>query len=142
MTEQPARGVLLYDPDCGLCTKTAALMPRLGVDVQIRPMTPGELTAYGIDPMRAAREMPYVHPDRRVDFGHRAVSAILQAGPLAWRVLGRCLVLPGIDRMAGLGYRWVAEHREVLPGGTPSCALPRTPPPTPSGHSADGPVRG
>ncbi len=128
MSTRTAGGVLLYDPDCGFCTRTASLVPSLGVDVQIRPMTPGELTAYAIDPVRAAREMPYVNPDRRVDFGHRAVSAILRTGPWPWRVLGRCLVLPGIDRLAGLLYRWVAEHREVLPGGTPACALPEPPP--------------
>ena len=141
MREQPARGVLLYDPDCGFCTRSAALVPRLGVDVDVRPMTASELTAYRIDPVRAAREMPFVHPDRRVSFGQRGVSAILRTGPLPWRALGRCLVLPGIDRLAGLGYRWVAEHREVLPGGTPSCALPQTPP-SPSGQAANGSVRG
>ena len=39
------------------------------------------------------------------------------------------LVLPGVSALAARAYAWVADHRYVLPGGTPACApqLPAQP---------------
>ena len=33
----------------------------------------------------------HVHPDGRVDYGHRAFAAILRTGPLPWRLVGRLI---------------------------------------------------
>lgn len=121
------RGLMLNDADCGFCMRTAALVPRLGVDVDASTVQSADLVALGVDEARARVEMPYVHPDGRVDYGHRAFAAILRTGPLPWRVVSRVMTAPLVDPVARRAYRWVAEHRERLPGGTPSCALDQHP---------------
>ena len=67
--------------------------------------------------------MPYVHPDGRVDYGHRAFAAILGTGPLPWRVVGRLMPTWPVDPVARRAYHWVAANRSRLPGGTPACSL-------------------
>ena len=54
-------------------------------------------------------------------------------GAPLWRPLGHLVTLPGVRRLAGRVYTYVADHRYALPGGTPACA------PT---HLSDGPVAG
>ena len=114
---------MLNDGDCGFCMRTAALVPRLGVDIDSSTIQSVDLAALGVDADRAVVEMPYVHPDGRVDYGHRAFAAILRTGPLPWRLVGRAMTAPGIDQVARRTYHWIAANRSRLPGGTPSCAI-------------------
>lgn len=114
---------MLNDGDCGFCMRTAALVPRLGVDIDASTIQEVDLAALGVDADRAVVEMPYVHPDGRVDYGHRAFAAILRTGPLPWRAVGRAMTAPGIDAVARRTYHWIAANRSRLPGGTPSCSL-------------------
>ena len=83
-----------------------------------------DLPAYGVDPERAQLELPYVATDGSISYGHKAIAAALQSGPLPVRALGRLITLPGIDTVARATYRWVSRHRHQLPGGTAACALP------------------
>ena len=128
-------GLLLYDPDCGFCTRTARHVGRWPLGVDIQPISAHRLAEHGIDPSRAEREMPYVAPDGSITYGHRAWAGILLTGPWPARIVGRTLTAPGLDRLSAAVYRWVAEHRESLPGGTPACALPTAEP------SGDAPNR-
>ena len=114
---------MLHDADCGFCTRAAALVPRLGVDVDDVAIQDSDLAAYGIDAERALREMPLVRADGTVLYGHHAWSGILLTGPGPMRLLGRLLVAPGVDRVAARVYRWVSDNRERMPGGTPACSL-------------------
>lgn len=116
---------MLNDADCGFCMRTARLVPRLGVDVDASTVQEADLGALGVDPDRAVVEMPYVHPDGRVDYGHAAFAAILRTGPLPSRVVGRLIVAPGINQLAARTYAWVAANRHRLPGGTAACELQR-----------------
>jgi predicted DCC family thiol-disulfide oxidoreductase YuxK len=117
------RGLMLNDADCGFCMRTAALVPRLGVDIDASTIQAVDLDALGVDADRAQVEMPYVHPDGRVDYGHRAFAAILRTGPLPWRVVGRLMTTRPVDPVARRAYHWVAANRSRLPGGTASCAI-------------------
>lgn len=119
------RGLMLNDADCGFCMRTAALVPRLGVDVDASTIQAVDLGALGVDEDRAVVEMPYVHPDGHVDYGHRAFAAILRTGPLPWRVVGRLMTSRPVDPVARRAYHWVAANRSRLPGGTAACALPQ-----------------
>jgi predicted DCC family thiol-disulfide oxidoreductase YuxK len=116
---------MLNDADCGFCMRTARLVPRLGVDIDSSTVQAADLDALGVDAERAVVEMPFVHPDGRVVYGHRAFAAILRTGPLPWRVVGRTMTLPGIDFVAGRTYAWVAANRHRMPGGTAACELQR-----------------
>ncbi len=114
---------MLNDGDCGFCMRTAALVPRLGVDVDSATLQSVDLAALGVDEERALVEMPYVHPDGRVDYGHRAFAAILATGPVPWRLVGRLMTSRPVDPIARRIYPWVAANRSRLPGGTPACSL-------------------
>jgi len=112
---------MLHDADCGFCTRVAALVPRLRVQVEDAALQDVDLDALGIPTERAVREMPFVHPAGRVEYGHRAWAAILESGPLPCRAAGRLVRLGG--PISARVYRWVAEHRERLPGGSPQCSI-------------------
>lgn len=114
---------MLADADCGFCMRTARQVPRLGVRVDIGTIQQADLVALGVDPVRALTEMPYVHPDGEVVYGHRAWAAVLRTGPLPWRVVGRLMTSRVLDPLATRAYHWVASNRARLPGGTPACSL-------------------
>lgn len=116
---------MLNDADCGFCMRTARLVLRLGVDIDSSTVQEADLPALGVDAPRAAVEMPYVHPDGRVDYGHRAVASILRTGPLPWRLVGRLVTTRPVDPVARRTYAWVAANRHRLPGGTAACELQR-----------------
>ncbi len=114
---------MLNDADCGFCMRTGALVPRLGVDIDIDTIQSADLAALGVDPVRAMTEMPFVHPDGRVVYGHEAWAAVLRPGPLPWRLVGRLMTSRAGAPLAQSAYFWVARNRSRLPGGTPSCAV-------------------
>lgn len=113
---------MLHDADCGFCTRVAARVPLLGVDVDDAALQSVDLVSLGVDPARALREMPFVAADGTVAYGHRAWAGILATGPLPTRLLGRLLLARGTGRVAASAYRWVSENRGRLPGGTPACS--------------------
>ncbi len=118
---------MLYDADCGFCMRAVRVVPRLGVRVTSAAIQQSDLALLGVDEARALREMPYVHPDGRVDYGHRAWAAILRTGSQPWRSLGRLLTCWPIDPLAARMYEWVARNRGRMPGGTPTCSLEHRP---------------
>lgn len=121
------RGLMLYDADCGFCTRTAERVHLLGVDVDRASIQETDLAAYAIPEDRALREMPFVHADGGVDYGHRAWVAILATGPWPDRLLARVLGSRALAPVASRAYRWVSERRHLMPGGTPSCSLESRP---------------
>lgn len=124
---------LLYDPDCGFCTRAALLLAGWPVTCVVAPMTDARLAEHGIGARRAHREIPFVDDAGRVLFGAPAVAAALRTaerttlrGALL-HAAGVVLAAPPVAWVAPATYRWVADHRHQLPGGTTACALP--PPP-------------
>lgn len=113
---------MLYDADCGFCTRAALLVPRLRVDVDIASIQETDLAAAGVDPDRALVEMPFVGADGVVVYAHRAWVGILQTGPLPLRLLGQTLGSAVLSPLAARAYTWVATNRSRLPGGTAACS--------------------
>lgn len=136
--ERPAAGcnvigvrpLLLFDADCGFCTKVAGRVPSLRLAVEVAPLQSVDLAGLGICAERALTEMPYVDADGNVRYGHEAIAAALRTGPLPMRAIGRAIALPGVGLVARPVYQWIARHRHQLPGGTPACALPGADQPT------------
>ncbi len=114
---------MLYDADCGFCTRTALLVPRLGVGVDIAAIQETDLAAHGVDAERAVREMPFVAGDGSVSYGHRAWADVLRSGSAPLRGVGVVLGSRALDPLARRAYTWVANNRSRLPGGTPACSL-------------------
>ena len=123
---QPAGTTLVYDGDCGFCTTSVSLIPRLGLRAgRVVPWQEADLAALGLTEEQAATAVQWVDADG-VASGHRAVARLLMASGPLWSLLGRALLLPGISPIAARVYELVADNRMRLPGGTPACA-PRPP---------------
>lgn len=116
------QGLMLYDADCGFCTRVSAKVHLLGVRVNRSSIQEVELPSLGIDEERALKEMPFVHPDGRVEYGHLAWAGVLQTGPWPPRLLGRLMRTRLLEPLAARTYHWISEHRGRLPGGTAQCA--------------------
>jgi predicted DCC family thiol-disulfide oxidoreductase YuxK len=124
------RPVLLFDGDCAFCTTCARFINRyLPTNAEIVPWQFADIAALGTTADRAARELLWVQPFGRIEGGADAVAALLVDSGRGWRLLGRLMQAPLLDRIARGIYQLVAANRHRLPGGTPACQLPAAPPP-------------
>ncbi len=104
-------GALLYDADCGFCTRSAGWLRRLRVRCDVLPQRPALLTAWRIDAARARREVPFISPAGHVVWGASAIAASLRTGPWWVRWVGWLISAPGLAWVARFIYQWVARHR-------------------------------
>ncbi len=116
--------VLIYDGDCGFCTRSVRLVERIPVRVRITPWQTTDLAALGTTRARAEREVVWVGTDGRVSGGAAAVADLLRSARFPFSLAGRVLALPVVRTLAALVYRAVAANRSRLPGTTPACQLP------------------
>jgi predicted DCC family thiol-disulfide oxidoreductase YuxK len=153
MTSDPTDGAaLLYDPDCGFCTRAAGWLRRLGPTAAVVALrVPEALSAPEASPLtervdleRARREVPYVDADGRVLYGAQAIAAVLRTCQPPWREMGRLMATPPVQALARPVYGWVARNRHRLPGGSAECDLSEQPPrwPPPREQSGHGPGPG
>jgi predicted DCC family thiol-disulfide oxidoreductase YuxK len=88
-------------------------------------MIPERLAAAGLTPEDALYQVWTVTPNGRVLGGSAAANAALAliwwAWPLTW--LYR---LPGMRPLQDKLYRWVANNRYRMPGGTAACQIENT----------------
>lgn len=82
-----------------------------------------DLAALGLTADQCREALQWVGADGRHESAQRAVARTLVGGGSGWAVLGRFILLPGVDQVAGFVYRWVARNRHRLPGGTLECSL-------------------
>lgn len=119
------RPVLVFDGDCGMCTRSARLVERRfrrrPEDFDVAPSQALDLPALGLTEGECLEALQWVEPSGRRASGHAAVAAMLRRSWVWWRPLGLVLVAPGVSRLAAVAYRWVARNRHVFPGGTPAC---------------------
>jgi predicted DCC family thiol-disulfide oxidoreductase YuxK len=119
------RPVLIFDGDCGFCTRSVGVVQRL-----VRPRCDAvawqhaDLASLGVTAERARYEALWVTPIGRAYGGVQAVARILLSGGGVWSVVGAVLTLPPVRWAAHGVYRLVAAHRGRLPGGTAACAVP------------------
>ncbi|GAB3437666.1 hypothetical protein GCM10027517_09350 [Phycicoccus ginsengisoli] len=120
-----SRGLLVFDGDCGFCTTSARFAQRW-VDRRgryaVEPWQELDLPALGLTEEQCIEAAQFVRPDGSVVSAHLAIAEGLKRGAPAWRPLGWLVAAPGVRRVAGRAYTWVADHRYQLPGGTPACA--------------------
>ncbi|WP_436788271.1 thiol-disulfide oxidoreductase DCC family protein [Yinghuangia sp. YIM S10712] len=122
MTTRP---VLVFDGDCGFCSKSVELLERwVDPDVEITAWQFADLDELGVTPERAAHEVLLVTPTGEVHGGAAAFAKLLAFERGVWSVPGAVMQIPPIDLLAAKAYRLVADNRYKLPGGTPACALP------------------
>jgi predicted DCC family thiol-disulfide oxidoreductase YuxK len=123
---------LVYDGDCGFCTRSAEIARRiLPEDCAVAAWQLTDLAALGVSPGRAQREVLWVSRSGVVSGGAAAIGRALMTAGFPWALLGVLLVVPPLSWAAQVVYRVVAANRYRLPGGTPACAVP--PPDRPTG---------
>ncbi|CAN7496377.1 thiol-disulfide oxidoreductase DCC family protein [Knoellia sp. LjRoot47] len=123
-----AGSILIYDGDCGVCTKlsrvvTTTVRRRQG-DFTVSAYQDADLPSLGLTPEQCDEALQWVGRDGRVSSAQDAVARVLLAGKAPFKPLGALMLVPGVNALAGLVYRWVALNRHRLPGGTPACSLP------------------
>ena len=113
---EQTRGVarmLVYDGDCGFCTRCARWVETRARDVEVMPWQALDLRAVGLSGQQV-RNAAYWLDDGTTDHAEGAIARSLMACGRGYAVIGRALLLPGVRRVAGLGYRFVARHRGRL----------------------------
>lgn len=118
------RPVLVYDGDCGFCTKSVRLAERMPTRCEIVAWQHADLAALGTTQERAEQEVLWVATDGRVYGGADAVAMLLRDCGGLYALLGTGLRLPVVRSVARRLYQVIADNRHRLPGGTPACALP------------------
>lgn len=122
------RPVLVFDGDCGMCSTSARFVERrlrrATEDFDVAPSQQLDLPALGLTQEQCDEALQWVASDGRITSGHEAIGSLLGASRWWARPAGRTMRAPGARTLARVAYRWVADHRHIFPGGTPSCALP------------------
>jgi predicted DCC family thiol-disulfide oxidoreductase YuxK len=119
---------LVFDGDCGFCTRCVALVPKSALrTTKVVPYQRADLPALGLTAAECAEAVQWVGDDGSHAKADAAVGRLLQQAGGLWWLLGTLLLMPPISWLAAVVYRLVAANRMRLPAGTPACALP--PPP-------------
>jgi predicted DCC family thiol-disulfide oxidoreductase YuxK len=116
--------VLLFDGDCAFCTSCANWARRhiRHLDNTV-PYQFADLPALGVTAEQCEQAVQWVGADHTVLSAHLAVAQTLIDAGKGWAVIGGAMRLPGLRRLSGAVYRWVARNRSRLPGGTPACSI-------------------
>ncbi|HUR13519.1 MAG TPA: DCC1-like thiol-disulfide oxidoreductase family protein [Mycobacteriales bacterium] len=116
---------LVYDGDCAFCTSSVRWVTRLGLNVdEVVPWQFSDLAALGLTQQQCEDKMQLVLP-ARTWAGHAAAGQLLLRSRWYWKPLGLLLLTPPFSWVARAVYRWVADNRDKMPGGTAACALPQ-----------------
>lgn len=118
--------ILIYDGDCAFCSSSVrALQKLLKTKPSMEPYQFLDLKPYGLTPEQCQLEAKFARNDASIAGGHMAFIEVFKYAGKGWRFLAFLVALPGFRNIAGFCYRWVAKNRYRLPGGTPTCALPK-----------------
>ena len=109
-------GHLVYDADCGFCTRSARWLDESPVAWHTV-----DLDAVHVTRAEADANAGYLEDGKVTALGADAIIAALRAKQGGGRVLGALLATPGIRRIAHLLYPRIAANRHRMPGGTAAC---------------------
>jgi predicted DCC family thiol-disulfide oxidoreductase YuxK len=116
MTDQRVRPVLLYDGECGFCTRLVEeAADRLAADVDYLPFQRAPLATYGVSVAEARHALRWVARGGRIAGGSEAAARLLVASGGAWALLGRLLLAPPLSFVAAAAYWLVARNRSHIP---------------------------
>jgi predicted DCC family thiol-disulfide oxidoreductase YuxK len=116
-------GTLIFDGECGFCTRSRDLLIKLDRRHRIRTVPlqrPGAPELAGVSRAELTRSVYWLAGDGTVRSGAEAVNAALSA-VLGSRIPLWIYRLPGVRALQDAAYRWVAANRHRLPGTTPWC---------------------
>ncbi|BCJ36837.1 hypothetical protein Athai_43400 [Actinocatenispora thailandica] len=118
------RPTFLFDGDCAFCSRCAGFVERhIPTRAAVLPWQRADLDALGVSQQQADAAVQWIDP-AGVAAGPDAIARLLRDAGSFWRPLGVALGAPPVRWLAWPAYRWVARHRDLMPGGTAACALP------------------
>jgi predicted DCC family thiol-disulfide oxidoreductase YuxK len=124
MTSVPTP-TFVYDGDCSFCTTCAEFIERrIPTRARVVPWQFADLDRLGLTPEQCEAAVQWVSSDRRGS-GPDAIALLLTDAGRAWRFAGGLLGHGPVRLAARPAYRWIADHRHLLPGGTAACSLPQ-----------------
>ena len=118
MSGRAATGHLVYDADCGFCTRSATWLDPAPVAWHTL-----DLDAVHVTRAEADANAGWLVDGRVTLLGASAIAAALRARGGAARLLGVALTVPGLRGLAALVYPRIAAHRHRMPGGTAACRI-------------------
>jgi predicted DCC family thiol-disulfide oxidoreductase YuxK len=116
-------GTLIFDGECGFCTRTRDLLVRLDRRHRVSTVPfqgQGVAEQSGIPARDLAESVYWLDDDGAKYSGAQAANAALSAA-LGNDLPLRIYRVPGMRRLQEAVYRWVADNRHRLPGTTPWC---------------------
>jgi predicted DCC family thiol-disulfide oxidoreductase YuxK len=111
-------GQIVYDADCGFCTRSARWVDERPVAWQSL-----DLAAVGATQEQADSFAGWLEGGRIRALGAPAIAVALRTRGGWTRPVGWLFDLPGVRPVAAVVYRMVAANRHRLPGGTEACGL-------------------
>lgn len=112
------RGHLVYDEDCGFCTRSAHWL-----DPEAVAWSSLDLDAVGVDRATADANAGWLVAGRVDALGADAIAAALRARRGSAGLAGWLLGVPGLRALAHLVYPRIAANRHRMPGGTAACRI-------------------
>ncbi|GAA4939036.1 thiol-disulfide oxidoreductase DCC family protein [Actinoplanes utahensis] len=114
----------VYDGDCSFCATCVAFVERrIPSRARLVPWQFADLEALGLTVEQCEKAVQWVGDVTAS--GADAIALLLRDAGRMWQVAGVALQWGPMRLVARPVYRWVAEHRHLMPGGTPACALPQ-----------------
>jgi predicted DCC family thiol-disulfide oxidoreductase YuxK len=115
----------VYDGDCSFCSTCAQFIERrIPTRARVVPWQFADLDRLALTQTQCEESVQWVSADRRGS-GPDAIALLLKDAGRGWRLAGGLLGLGPVRAGAWPAYRWIADHRHLLPGGTAACALPQ-----------------
>lgn len=111
-----AIGRLVYDADCKFCSRVSHWM---GPSVAWQEL---DLVGVGATVQQVTTAAGWLEGGTITAWGAPAIAAALVQRGGAAAVAGRAQRLPVVRLAADPVYRWVANNRHLMPGGTAACA--------------------
>jgi predicted DCC family thiol-disulfide oxidoreductase YuxK len=119
----PERGLLLYDGECGFCSRSVRLLERFArKPFEKRPSREVLDTLPDEVARTVSGQMLWLAPDGTIWGGSQALLHVLRATGWSW--IAFWLGNPFVRPFTWAGYRLVARLRHRV--GAPVCELPRT----------------
>jgi predicted DCC family thiol-disulfide oxidoreductase YuxK len=116
----------VYDGDCSFCTSCAQFIERrIPSHARLVPWQFTDLASLGLTQEQAEKAVQWVGTDGTIASGPDAIALLLRDAGRGWTLPGRALQFGPVRFAAWPAYRWIADHRHLMPGGTPACSLPQ-----------------
>lgn len=120
--------VFIFDPDCGFCNKYVAFVssfPSFALSARPVPYNEANLSRFGLNERQCQQAAQWVLETGTVRAGSDAIaeSLIATRSPIL-SIVGRIIRAGVVRPFFQAGYRWVARHRALMPGGSSQCNVP------------------